>query len=285
MKFLFTSIIALFFCALSVPAISQDDGENAVEESSIFDGYDLDGDGIIDRIEFGMSETAQRARDNDREELIAKIFNDLDKDKDNAVSRTEFDQEVEGTEPEEDPAAMKEEIQQQFQALDMNGDGVVDRREFGRSAYAMSALKNDNFEIINTVFGEGDANSDSQLTQGEFTITHEAMANSPQAPDDGPGEEEDTEKDLVRVFKNLDRDRDRKISITEFAHSNTGRRMIQRGGRDMVQLMFGRIDIDGDKFISLTEFTESPLIPAQDKGRDRAPMKGKGKGKGKGKAR
>ncbi|MDF1863095.1 MAG: EF-hand domain-containing protein [Verrucomicrobiales bacterium] len=235
---------ALFLAALLLPINGTGQGPD-----SVFEEYDLDGDEVIDRIEFGMSAVAQKAREDGREEIIGKRFNRLDLNKDNAVSREEFHTVVPTDEPEE-----TDEI---FTKADRNEDGKLNQLEYFQASGAIGKLSDSGVE-----FRSADGDRDGFVSQTEWASVRRE-GNDPDEMIDGiPGRVRET-------FRRADKDRDRKLSSSEFGRTEFGKRLRERGGRDIVEVFFARLNTNGDDFLTLEEFSAAagPPRPGMRKGK------------------
>jgi Ca2+-binding EF-hand superfamily protein len=216
---------------------------------SVFEEYDLDGDEVIDRVEFGMSAVAQKAREEGREEIIGERFNRLDLDKDNAVSREEFHSIVPSDEPDK-----TDEI---FTKADRNEDGRLNQLEYFQASGAIGERSDSEVE-----FRSADEDRDGFVSQTEWARIRNGGDKEDEVIDGIPGRVRET-------FRRADKDRDRKLSESEFGRTDFAKRLRERGGRDIVEVFFARLNTDRDEFLTLEEFSAAagPPRPGMRKGK------------------
>ena len=227
---------------------------------SVFEEYDYDGDGVIDRIEFGMSAVAQKAREAGREDIIGSRFDKLDTNRDNAVSREEFH------------AALKEQSGEvkmaAFEENDRNDDRKLDSNEFLQAAADFEKA-----EAVELEFRATDTDRDGFVDVKEWKNAVRASHRDEEQPNGRMNF-------ITEAFEKADRDRNGKLNQTEFSRTPLADRIKLRGGRDMVEVFFARLDTNRDAEIDLEEFSA-----AAPKGVGMGKGKGKGKGGPKGRGR
>ena len=226
--------------ALSCPLVAQEGDRDA-----IFAEYDLDGDGVIDRIEFGMSAVAQTAREEGREHIIGERFDRLDTNRDNAVSWVEFDAGRTGNTPEMAEASETNLAGEYFSEWDTNEDGAISEDEF-------VAIVGSREEDALKPFLTGDRNGDKSIDPQEF-------AGFTGTKPDALAKVESMDEDAEKRFEEIDRNKDLQISLSEFGRSRMGERMKKRGGRDLLSTVFNRLDSDQDRHLSKAEFAAMRL--------------------------
>ncbi|MEM9018763.1 MAG: EF-hand domain-containing protein, partial [Verrucomicrobiota bacterium] len=209
------SLAAIFLILIltAISAFSQLTTENAV-----FEEYDIDGDEVIDRLEFGMSPLAVEARSAGREEVLGETFDKLDQNLDNAIGREEFDPRVLRGWKENPGAAI-------FKRADANNDGFLDQREYLRAS-GQSEIS------LAEPFAGADLDGNGKVDPNEWDGVLALSVSNPQAHEDD-------------YFLRMDRNRDGSVTFSEFSRSPFGDRVKRRGGKDFVLVMFDRIDLDG----------------------------------------
>lgn len=157
-------------------------------------------------------------------------------------------------------------IQEAFDALDTNKDGVVSAAEL--AAAAKSASSNASGDSGSSDFlGQSDSNDDGSLSLDEFTsgvknVEKQLMqafdqmkVNGGMPPPPPQGGAQASDKQLGQVFDALDTNKDGVVSATELAAAKTD----GDAGSDSAGLadFLSQSDSDGDGSLSLDEFKAS----------------------------
>ncbi len=148
-----------------------------------------------------------------------------------------------------DSASIAQMWQNLFNKIDKNGDGSVDKSEFGTSAPKNGV----NFDEI---FNNLDSNSDKVISKTEFEDGMKALDQQMQARKNAmqmgsmPPPPPPSEKDGEEIFNSIDQNSDGSIDETELKSALEGT------GIDAGKI-FKALDANGDNVITKSEFTDS----------------------------
>ncbi|KAM9343066.1 troponin C, skeletal muscle [Pholidichthys leucotaenia] len=153
-----------------MPTDAQSDARSFLTEEMIaefkaaFDMFDTDGGGDISTKELG---TVMRmlGQNPSREELDA-IIEEVDEDGSGTIDFEEFLVMMVQQLKEDQPGKSEAELSECFRIFDKNGDGFVDREEFGEILHMTGEPVTE--EDIDEMFGESDTNKDGKIDFDEF---------------------------------------------------------------------------------------------------------------------
>lgn len=137
--------------------------DNSMEDQEMIESTDFNGDGSVDKDEFGQVYNAisQGAKKRQIDENTA--FNAYDVNRDGSIS----DVEAEDVIGQLDLIANDDQISAAIANADSNGDGAVSRAEFDAVFSALASLDASSLPE-NDAFASYDANGDGQVTLGEL---------------------------------------------------------------------------------------------------------------------
>ncbi|KAF3859997.1 hypothetical protein F7725_000252 [Dissostichus mawsoni] len=149
---------------VAMPTDAQSDARSFLTEEMIaefkaaFDMFDTDGGGDISTKELGQV-MRMLGQNPSREELDA-IIEEVDEDASGTIDFEEFLVMMVQQLKEDQAGKSEEELSECFRIFDKNGDGFVDREEFGNILHLTGLLVE---EDIDEMFGEADNNKDGKL--------------------------------------------------------------------------------------------------------------------------
>lgn len=188
---------------------------------------DSDGDGKVSMSE-GLTYVREQ-RKNVSYTSINLILADMDFNKDERVDMQEFEKDLPNWKMDEDE---KEDAVQRFSKFDSDQDGLLDKTELPLFLYWLID------------FRKADRNHDDGLTFKEFH--RNAAKKSPQGVPGVKPEDKD-------VFKGLDVDGNKRLSLQEYVHYKTG----TYAAEEALKKLFELADKDADMHISRRELVKS----------------------------
>jgi Ca2+-binding EF-hand superfamily protein len=200
-----------------------------------FDDLDEDKNGLVSKKEFLKKDWNGILRSRE-------TFEEIDADQSGYISLDELHAFMKVI----DPAVTDKEVQQMFNDMDLNGSGLVTRREFRRRSHphAPDTLWNgQRGHILRTkdTFEEIDADQSGYITLDE--LRDFIKATDPSA----------TDEQVTRVFKDLDRNGTKLVSKTEFLRRSHAHAPAFHGILRRSKGTFLEIDADQSGYISLDE--------------------------------
>lgn len=220
-------------------AVSTVFGHRAV--AGEFQSLDLNGDGMISLREFG-SNAAKQIRNNASDSDVSKLFDSEDSDHSGALSMAEYRDYA--------LAAMQssgnESTIDWFLSVDVDGDGIISKKEFldVMADYASAKTMN----LIGANFADVDKDSDAKIEQEEFRIY---VSGESKLISMGPTD----------YFTLLDKDSDDSISFAEFTAMQLDPSSLDEEGAQAYKSVqsalaeaFGNDDKDADGSLTLAEY-------------------------------
>jgi Ca2+-binding EF-hand superfamily protein len=200
-----------------------------------FDDLDEDKNGLVSKKEFLKKDWNGILRSRE-------TFEEIDADQSGYISLDELHAFMKVI----DPAVTDKEVQQMFNDMDLNGSGLVTRREFRRRSHphAPDTLWNgQRGHILRTkdTFEEIDADQSGYITLDE--LRDFIKASDPSA----------TDEQVTRVFKDLDRNGNKLVSKSEFLRRSHAHAPAFHGILRRSKGTFLEIDADQSGYISLDE--------------------------------
>lgn len=202
---------------------------------------------------------------------VKHAFNRVDSSGNNALTWGEFCSEAksynstvklaEAMKTEEGSAELKK----LWDTLDKDGDKKISGKEWGSAVYKSQELMSKYFggatlKEIGLTFNRIDTDKNGELTWVEFTQETKAYANLLSIY--GAMETEEGKSQLKKLYDDLDKDGDGKVSSKEWGHAvykNQDTMKTYFGGSTLEEIgeTFNRIDIDGNNSLSWDEFIKS----------------------------
>ncbi|MDX9974912.1 MAG: EF-hand domain-containing protein, partial [FCB group bacterium] len=202
-----------------------------------FDYIDANGDGVISRDDLPDGPPPTEL------EMLKHLLRMADADDNGEVTFAELQ------------ALVPELVQEQFDRLDRNGDGVI-------SAADLPSLPEDPMEWLLRVLREADANGDGQVTFEELqavapSVTQEQFDRLDRNGDgvisveDKPDAPADPLERLIRLLREADVDENEQVTFAE----------LQAVYPELTQEQFDTLDRNGDGVISAADLPDTPEDP------------------------